>query len=60
MGVPNQASAQTRLTDLVELENMQSKKLIGYGLVTGLDRTGDRSMGGRGAAFTVQSVANML
>tara|TARA_R100000908_G_scaffold35437_1_gene16260 strand:+ start:80268 stop:81413 length:1146 start_codon:yes stop_codon:yes gene_type:complete len=60
MGVTDQASAQTRLTDLVELENMQSKKLIGYGLVTGLDRTGDRSMGGRGAAFTVQSVANML
>ncbi len=54
------AHAQTRLTDLVELENMQSKKLIGYGLVTGLDRTGDRSMGNRGAAFTVQSVANML
>ncbi|MFP8488634.1 flagellar basal body P-ring protein FlgI [Gracilimonas sp. Q87] len=52
--------AQTRLSDLVELENMQRKELIGYGLVTGLDRTGDRSMGNRGAAFTVQSVANML
>lgn len=52
--------AQTRLSDLVELENMQRKKLIGYGLVTGLDRSGDRSMGNRGAAFTVQSVANML
>lgn len=54
------AYAQTPLNDLVELENMQSTKLIGYGLVTGLDRSGDRSMGGRGAAFTVQSVANML
>lgn len=54
------AQAQTRLTDLVELENMQRKELIGYGLVTGLDRTGDRSLGNRGAAFTVQSVANML
>lgn len=52
--------AQTRLIDLVEIENMQRKELIGYGLVTGLDRTGDRSMGSRGAAFTVQSVANML
>ena len=54
------AQAQTRLTDLVELENMQRKELIGYGFVTGLDRTGDRSLGNRGAAFTVQSVANML
>ena len=54
------AKAQTRLSDLVELEDMQRKELIGYGLVTGLDRTGDRSLGNRGAAFTVQSVANML
>lgn len=55
-----ESQAQTRLSDLVELEDMQRKELIGYGLVTGLDRTGDRSMGNRGAAFTVQSVANML
>ncbi|SMO95821.1 flagellar P-ring protein precursor FlgI [Gracilimonas mengyeensis] len=54
------AQAQTKLSNLVELEDMQRKELIGYGLVTGLDRTGDRSMGTRGSAFTVQSVANML
>ncbi|MEX2479002.1 MAG: flagellar basal body P-ring protein FlgI [Gracilimonas sp.] len=59
-GLSVTAAAQTRLSDLVELENMQRKELIGYGLVTGLDRTGDRSLGNRGAAFTVQSVANML
>jgi flagellar P-ring protein precursor FlgI len=58
--IPTNIQAQTRLSDLVELENMQRKELIGYGLVTGLDRTGDRSLGNRGAAFTVQSVANML
>lgn len=58
--IPSNSLAQTRLSDLVELENMQRKELIGYGLVTGLDRTGDRSLGNRGAAFTVQSVANML
>lgn len=58
--IPSITQAQTRLSDLVELENMQRKELIGYGLVTGLDRTGDRSLGNRGAAFTVQSVANML
>jgi flagellar P-ring protein precursor FlgI len=52
--------AQTRLTDLVEIQHAQRKELIGYGLVTGLDRTGDRSSSRRGAVFTVQSIANML
>tara|TARA_Y100001935_G_scaffold217449_1_gene189770 strand:+ start:225289 stop:226440 length:1152 start_codon:yes stop_codon:yes gene_type:complete len=52
--------AQSRLSDLVEIQNAQPMELIGYGLVTGLDRTGDRSMSSRGAVFTVQSIANML
>ncbi|MGD8427245.1 MAG: flagellar basal body P-ring protein FlgI, partial [Balneolaceae bacterium] len=52
--------AQTRIGDLVEINNAQKTELIGYGLVSGLDRTGDRSMGSRGAAFTVQSIASML
>jgi len=52
--------AQTRLSDLVEIQNASGNKLIGYGLVTGLDRTGDRSMSRQGAVFTVQSIANML
>lgn len=34
--------------------------MIGYGLVTGLDRTGDRTIRRQGAAFTIQSIANML
>lgn len=54
------AYAQTRLSDLVEIQHAQSRKLIGYGLVTGLDRTGDRTISNRGAVFTVQSIANML
>jgi len=54
------APAQTRLSDLVEVQNAQSRELIGYGLVTGLDRSGDRTTGTRGSVFTVQSVANML
>ncbi len=54
------ARAQTRLSDLVEVENAHRKELIGYGLVTGLDRTGDRTLSTRGAVFTVQSIANML
>lgn len=54
------ALAQTRLSDLVEVQHAHNKELIGYGLVTGLDRSGDRTTGTRGSVFTVQSVANML
>ena len=51
---------QSRLSDLVEIQNTAGKELIGYGLVTGLDRTGDRSSSSRGAVFTIQSISNML
>lgn len=54
------AHAQTKISSLVEINNAREVKLIGYGLVTGLDRSGDRTMGGRGSAFTVQSIASML
>ena len=52
--------AQTRLSDLVEVQYAQRKELIGYGLVTGLDRSGDRTLSSRGSVFTVQAIANML
>lgn len=54
------AFSQSRLSDLVEIQNTSGKELIGYGLVTGLDRTGDRSSSSRGAVFTIQSISNML
>lgn len=57
---PYRAIAQTRIGDLVRVENADDIELIGYGLVTGLDRTGDRTVSRRGSAFTVQSIANML
>ena len=49
-----------RLKDLVVLEGAAPVQLTGYGLVVGLDRTGDRARGKRGAPYTVQSIANML
>ncbi|HMB98509.1 MAG TPA: flagellar basal body P-ring protein FlgI, partial [Balneolaceae bacterium] len=59
--VPSELYAQqTRLSELVEIENAHRKELIGYGLVTGLDRSGDRTISSRGAMFTVQSITNML
>ena len=63
--LPMTANAQTgggsaRLKDLVVLEGAASLQLTGYGLVVGLDRTGDRARGKRGAPYTVQSITNML
>lgn len=53
-------SGEVRLKDIMTVENAYQKSLIGYGLVIGLDGTGDRSTGNRGAIFTVQTISNML
>lgn len=53
-------SAQTRIKEYVSIQYAQDRELIGYGLVTGLDRTGDRTIRRQGATFTVQSIVNML
>lgn len=55
-----QDAGQARLKDLVTVEGAAPLQLIGYGLVVGLDRTGDRAQGQRGSPYTVQSIANML
>ncbi|WP_138430770.1 flagellar basal body P-ring protein FlgI [Fodinibius saliphilus] len=52
--------AQGRLNSHVKVKDAQAKKIVGYGLVAGLDRTGDRTISSRGSQFTVQSIANML
>lgn len=46
--------------DLTIQEGAVPVRLVGYGIVTGLDGTGDRTLGGRNAGHTVQSVANLL
>lgn len=54
-------AAQARIGDLTTRPGDVPVRLVGYGLVVGLDGTGDRSLGGsRGARHTVQSVANLL
>jgi len=53
-------NADVRLKDIVTFENAHQESLIGYGLVVGLNGTGDRSSGNRGAVFTVQTISNML
>ena len=57
---PVMAQQASKIQDLVYVKNAEPLELIGYGLVTGLDRSGDRSLSSQSASFTVQSVANML
>ncbi len=46
-----------RIKDLVEFEGVRGNDLVGYGLVVGLDGTGD---GIRNAPFTEEALANLL
>ena len=54
------AFADVRIKDIVTIENDRQLPLIGYGLVVGLNGTGDRAGGSRGTVFTIQSISNML
>ncbi|MGW8193919.1 MAG: flagellar basal body P-ring protein FlgI [Desulforhopalus sp.] len=46
-----------RVKDIAQIHGVRSNQLIGYGLVTGLDRTGDDM---RRSVFTVQAIYNMM
>lgn len=54
------ALAQVKIRDLVIADATIPVRLVGYGLVTGLDGTGDLTIGGRTGGQTVQSVVNLL
>jgi len=53
-------AAQVPVRDLVTLDQDVPWRLMGYGLVVGLDGTGDRTIAGYSGGQTVQSVANLL
>ena len=46
-----------RVKDLASVQGVRSNQLVGYGLVVGLDGTGDQTSQ---APFTIQSIRNML
>lgn len=46
-----------RIKDIGSIEGVRENQLIGYGLVVGLDRTGDQVIGGQ---FTIQAMMSML
>jgi len=54
------AQAEERIKDLAVVSGVRSNQLVGYGLVVGLDGTGDRVIGGFSSGHTVRSVANLL
>ncbi len=54
------AGQQTRIRDLTVFSGDIPVRLVGYGLVVGLDGTGDRVIGGFSSGHTVRSVANLL
>lgn len=49
--------AADRIKDLASIQGIRNNQLIGYGLVVGLDGTGDMTVQ---TPFTVQSIINML
>lgn len=57
MGNILSVQAASRIKDLVSIEGIRENQLVGYGLVVGLDGTGDSL---RNAPFTEQSIVAML
>ncbi len=51
-----QSAWGARVKDITNLKGVRSNQLVGYGLIVGLDGTGD----GNSSAFTIQSLASML
>jgi flagellar P-ring protein precursor FlgI len=51
------SAAEERIKDLADIAGVRTNQLIGYGLVIGLDGTGDQTTQ---APFTAQSLRNML
>src|SRR5258708_37539532 len=50
------SAAQVRLKTIAKIKGVRENQLIGYGLVVGLERTGDTQR----VASTLQSITNML
>ncbi len=55
LAIASQAQ-QVRVKDLTRIEGVRSNQLVGYGLVVGLDGSGDSKQ----TVFTVQSMVSML
>jgi len=54
------AQEMIRVRELTIEDKAIPVRLLGYGLVVGLDGTGDRSSGGKSGGMTVNSIVNLL
>ncbi|MEO8894249.1 MAG: flagellar basal body P-ring protein FlgI, partial [Rhizomicrobium sp.] len=57
VAAPVPVMAFSRVKDLIEIEGIRDNMLVGYGLVVGLNGTGDSL---KNAPFTQQSIQTML
>ncbi len=57
---PSLRAQDPRIADLTIEGSSVPQRLVGYGIVVGLDGTGDRSMATRDGGMTVQAVVNLL
>jgi flagellar P-ring protein precursor FlgI len=57
LAVPHVVSAQTRIKDVADVEGVRDNQLVGYGIVAGLNNTGDQLLN---APFTRESLVSML
>jgi flagellar P-ring protein FlgI len=55
--VAGPASAASRIKDIVDIEGVRDNQLVGYGLVVGLNNTGDSL---QNAPFTKQAIQSMM
>jgi flagellar P-ring protein precursor FlgI len=55
--IPLSATAQIRIKDIADVEGVRENQLVGYGLVVGLNNTGDKL---DNAVFTRESLIGML
>src|SRR5271157_1585857 len=56
LAVADTARSATRLKDLISIEGVRDNQLVGYGLVVGLNGTGDK----RQTVFSAQTLTNLL
>jgi len=56
-GLPHPADAAVRIKDIADMEGVRANQLVGYGLVVGLNNTGDKL---DNAVFTRESLVGML
>ena len=59
ISLPAQA-VKVRIKDITHVKGVRNNQLVGYGLVTGLAKTGDKSMSTQNASFNLIQIIFMI